>query len=321
MLRERRDPKLSSSQTNNQRQIKTTKNSPKSQQAKRQRISMACDPGKPPQAATRETDNNNNNNNRSRGSSADGSNEQVPLTRANALLCAGCGKHIRERYLLEALNKQWHEDCLKCVCCECRLGEVGSTLYVHAEKILCRRDFLRIFCPNGNCAACKQCIPPYELVMRANDNAYHLDCFSCNACNYRFCVGDKFYLSAARAIVCTACHALDSAAALAAVASQAASGTSSSVSDQTTVVAKSPAATIAQPMSASNAPVSRLEQPRQATTPTIPQPLLASPKTTSASCIEDQCSKQPISFQQKATAQKCDSAHRHQVLSVCQIKT
>lgn len=57
--------------------------------------------------------------------------------------CAGCGKPITERFLLRALDLFWHEDCLKCGCCDCRLGEVGSTLYTKANLILCKRDYLR----------------------------------------------------------------------------------------------------------------------------------------------------------------------------------
>lgn len=121
--------------------------------------------------------------------------------------CAACHKPIRERYLLVALDKQWHEDCLKCACCDCRLGEVGSSLFTHSDKILCRRDFLRIFGQQGNCAACKRSIPPYELVMRANENAYHMDCFNCQQCQYRFCVGDRFHLTDSQRIVCLLCHA------------------------------------------------------------------------------------------------------------------
>ena len=60
-----------------------------------------------------------------------------------AHLCAGCGTSITDRYLLKAVNKFWHEDCLKCGACDCRLGEVGSTLYEKANLILCRRDYLR----------------------------------------------------------------------------------------------------------------------------------------------------------------------------------
>uniref|UniRef100_A0A671N4E4 LIM domain only protein 3 n=1 Tax=Sinocyclocheilus anshuiensis TaxID=1608454 RepID=A0A671N4E4_9TELE len=60
--------------------------------------------------------------------------------------CAGCNRKIKDRYLLKALDKYWHEDCLKCACCDCRLGEVGSTLYTKANLILCRRDYLRHGC-------------------------------------------------------------------------------------------------------------------------------------------------------------------------------
>lgn len=104
-----------------------------------------------------------------------------------------------------ALEKKWHEDCLKCACCDCRLGEVGSSLFTHSDKILCRRDFLRIFGQHGNCAACKRSIPPYELVMRANTNAYHMDCFACQQCHYRFCVGDRFHLTESHKIICLVC--------------------------------------------------------------------------------------------------------------------
>ena len=47
------------------------------------------------------------------------------------------------RFLLKALDMYWHEDCLKCGCCDCRLGEVGSTLYTKGNLLLCRRDYLR----------------------------------------------------------------------------------------------------------------------------------------------------------------------------------
>lgn len=57
--------------------------------------------------------------------------------------CAGCRKMIHDRYLLKCLDVYWHEDCLKCGCCNCRLGEVGQTLYTKSDLILCRRDYLR----------------------------------------------------------------------------------------------------------------------------------------------------------------------------------
>merc|ERR1719492_737196 len=37
-------------------------------------------------------------------------------------------------------------------------------------------------------------IPAFEMVMRARTNVYHLECFACQQCNHRFCVGDRFFL-------------------------------------------------------------------------------------------------------------------------------
>ncbi|GAB6025995.1 hypothetical protein CHUAL_011961 [Chamberlinius hualienensis] len=108
--------------------------------------------------------------------------------------CAGCKKKITDRYMLKALDLFWHEDCLKCACCDCRLGEVGSTLFTKANLILCKRDYLRLFGTTGYCSACSKMIPAFEMVMRARGNVYHLECFACQQCNHRFCVGDRFYL-------------------------------------------------------------------------------------------------------------------------------
>lgn len=85
-------------------------------------------------------------------SSPQSSNQQQPH-------CSGCNKPIYERYLLKALDQLWHEDCLKCSCCQARLGEVGHTLYHKANLILCKRDYFRMFGQPGTCSACSQKIP------------------------------------------------------------------------------------------------------------------------------------------------------------------
>ncbi|KAI1285408.1 Rhombotin-1 [Halotydeus destructor] len=124
-----------------------------------------------------------------------GQQQQCPSSNTTTMpVCAGCSKNISERYLLKALDQLWHEDCLKCSCCECRLGEVGSSLYTKGNLILCKRDYLRMFGSTGVCSACHKTIPAFEMVMRARGNNYHLECFACQKCNHRFCVGDKFYL-------------------------------------------------------------------------------------------------------------------------------
>lgn len=54
------------------------------------------------------------------------------------------------RFLLKALDLYWHEDCLMCGCCGCRLGEVGSTLYTKANMILCKKDYFRYWLRTPN---------------------------------------------------------------------------------------------------------------------------------------------------------------------------
>lgn len=57
--------------------------------------------------------------------------------------CAKCDKQIQDRYFLKALNLFWHEDCLKCGCCDCRLGDVGTTLFTRENFLLCKSDYMR----------------------------------------------------------------------------------------------------------------------------------------------------------------------------------
>ena len=47
------------------------------------------------------------------------------------------------RLCWQALDLYWHEDCLKCGCCDARLGEVGHSLYTKGNLLLCKRDYLR----------------------------------------------------------------------------------------------------------------------------------------------------------------------------------
>lgn len=67
----------------------------------------------------------------------------MPVSCSSQIFCSGCGSTILDRFYLKALDKLWHEDCLKCACCDCRLGEVGSSCFTKANLILCRRDYLR----------------------------------------------------------------------------------------------------------------------------------------------------------------------------------
>ncbi|XP_078457662.1 rhombotin-2 [Lampetra fluviatilis] len=110
------------------------------------------------------------------------------------LMCGGCRQPISDRYLLKAIEQFWHEDCLSCDLCGCRLGEVGRRLYYKLGRKLCRRDYLRLFGQDGHCASCEKRIRAFEMTMRVRDKVYHLECFKCAACQKHFCVGDRYLL-------------------------------------------------------------------------------------------------------------------------------
>lgn len=101
-------------------------------------------------------------------------------------VCSGCEKPIKgDKFLLMACDKYWHENCLKCDRCHSRLGELGSTLYFKSNMNLCRQDYLELFGETGVCSVCEKIICASEMVMRAKENVYHLECFACQLCSQR----------------------------------------------------------------------------------------------------------------------------------------
>ncbi|CAB1321775.1 unnamed protein product [Coregonus sp. 'balchen'] len=105
-------------------------------------------------------------------------------------LCAGCGGKIADRYYLLAVDKQWHMRCLKC--CECKLNlESELTCFSKDGSIYCKEDYYRRFSVQ-RCARCHLGISASEMVMRARDLVYHLNCFTCTSCNKMLTTGDHF---------------------------------------------------------------------------------------------------------------------------------
>ncbi|XP_016424552.1 LIM/homeobox protein Lhx2b isoform X2 [Sinocyclocheilus rhinocerous] len=104
-------------------------------------------------------------------------------------LCAGCGGKISDRYYLLAVDKQWHMRCLKC--CECKLNlESELTCFSKDGSIYCKEDYYRFSVQR--CARCHLGISASEMVMRARDLVYHLNCFTCTTCNKMLTTGDHF---------------------------------------------------------------------------------------------------------------------------------
>ncbi len=52
------------------------------------------------------------------------------------------------------------------------------------------------------CSSCGNGISPSEVVRRANDYVYHLQCFACLICHRQLNTGDEFYLIDDQKLVC-----------------------------------------------------------------------------------------------------------------------
>ncbi|XP_070614304.1 LOW QUALITY PROTEIN: LIM/homeobox protein Lhx2 [Erythrolamprus reginae] len=112
------------------------------------------------------------------------------VSNERAALCAGCGGKISDRYYLLAVDKQWHMRCLKC--CECKLNlESELTCFSKDGSIYCKEDYYRRFSVQ-RCARCHLGISASEMVMRARDSVYHLNCFTCSTCAKMLTTGDHF---------------------------------------------------------------------------------------------------------------------------------
>ncbi|ELV13150.1 LIM/homeobox protein Lhx3 [Tupaia chinensis] len=114
-------------------------------------------------------------------------------------LCAGCDQHILDRFILKALDRHWHSQCLKCCDCHAPLAE---RCFSRGESVYCKDDFFKRF--GTKCAACQLGIPPTQVVRRAQDFVYHLHCFACVVCKRQLATGDEFYLMEDSRLVCKA---------------------------------------------------------------------------------------------------------------------
>ena len=52
------------------------------------------------------------------------------------------------------------------------------------------------------CAGCNQPIPATQVIRRAHDNIYHLQCFYCFVCSRQLSTGEEFYLMDDKKLVC-----------------------------------------------------------------------------------------------------------------------
>ncbi|XP_035684602.1 LIM/homeobox protein Lhx3-like isoform X2 [Branchiostoma floridae] len=120
-----------------------------------------------------------------------------PDSAANIPKCAGCEQVILDRFILKVLDRSWHAKCLQCSDCQAQLTDKCFSRDGH---VYCKDDFFRRF--GTKCAGCGQGIPPTQVVRRAQDKIYHLQCFACIMCKRQLATGDEFYLMEDAKLVC-----------------------------------------------------------------------------------------------------------------------
>ncbi|KAK5902257.1 hypothetical protein CesoFtcFv8_007531 [Champsocephalus esox] len=120
-------------------------------------------------------------------------------------MCVGCGSQIHDQYILRVSpDLEWHAACLKCAECSQYLDET-CTCFVRDGKTYCKRDYARLF--GIKCAKCNMGFCSSDLVMRARDNVYHMECFRCSVCSRHLLPGDEFSLRDDE-LLCRADHGL-----------------------------------------------------------------------------------------------------------------
>ncbi|XP_042329935.1 insulin gene enhancer protein ISL-2-like [Sceloporus undulatus] len=118
-------------------------------------------------------------------------------------LCVGCGSEILDQYILRVSpDLEWHAACLKCHDCSQFLDET-CTCFVRDGKTYCKRDYLRLF--GVKCGSCSGPFGSSDLVMRARERVFHLECFRCSLCATQLLPGDEFALREAK-LLCSHHH-------------------------------------------------------------------------------------------------------------------
>lgn len=120
--------------------------------------------------------------------------------------CAGCDRPILDQYLYNVLDRPWHQSCIQCIDCKSSLNE---KCFSRDGKLFCKEDFFRRFGPK--CSGCSQGILPTDLVRRAKDRVFHLNCFTCYVCRKAITTGEQLYVVDENKFVCKQDYILNKA--------------------------------------------------------------------------------------------------------------
>ncbi|XP_011503574.1 PREDICTED: LIM/homeobox protein Lhx5 isoform X2 [Ceratosolen solmsi marchali] len=113
------------------------------------------------------------------------------------LSCAGCDKPIMDKFLFNVLDRAWHADCVRC--CDCR-NPLQEKCFSREAKLFCRNDFFKRY--GTKCGGCSQGINPSDLVRKARDKVFHLNCFTCLVCRKQMSTGEELYVLDDNTFIC-----------------------------------------------------------------------------------------------------------------------
>ena len=121
----------------------------------------------------------------------------VTNTRGCVRMFGTRSKNMKTCLGLEVTRGVWIPLSAPQTACYCRppYVHISSTSSSHWFIFFCRRF-------GTKCAGCNQPIPPTQVVRRAQDNVYHLQCFACFICQRQLSTGDEFYLMEDKKLVC-----------------------------------------------------------------------------------------------------------------------
>lgn len=104
-------------------------------------------------------------------------------------ICAGCGRTIVDKYVMQVAGRNYHEECLSCAACATPLIH---SCFIRELKLYCRTDYERIF--GVKCARCMEKISCSDFVLRTPGSVFHVECFACCMCGQPLPPGAHYFL-------------------------------------------------------------------------------------------------------------------------------
>lgn len=118
---------------------------------------------------------------------------------------------------MKVLDKSWHQRCVKCSDCNCELNE---RCFSRDSKLYCRSDFFKRF--GTPCSRCNVGFCPEDLVRRAVNKVFHVQCFHCYLCRKQLSTGERLYLVQGEKFLCVQCYQMSTQSVTATASSMAA---------------------------------------------------------------------------------------------------